>query len=79
MSKLVHFILCLNEFSFVQYMEKTYSIKRFIGFSIELFHQLKKEGKYVIIASHDERIIALADKRYNISNFKFELVQDNNV
>lgn len=32
----------------------------------------------MIIASHDERIIVLADKRYNISNFKFELVQDNN-
>lgn len=43
-----------------------------------LFNQLKKERKYVIIASHDERIIALADKKYNISNFKFELVQDNN-
>ncbi|GAB2023823.1 ABC transporter ATP-binding protein [Pseudolactococcus yaeyamensis] len=42
---------------------------------IALFQELKKDGKYVIIASHDERIVAIADKIYEISNFKFESVQ----
>ncbi|SJZ91369.1 putative ABC transport system ATP-binding protein [Pilibacter termitis] len=40
------------------------------SFIVELFKKLSKQGKIVIIASHDERIWAIADRKYSVENYK---------
>ncbi|MGY3749198.1 ABC transporter ATP-binding protein [Vagococcus acidifermentans] len=37
---------------------------------MRLFNQLKQEGKVLIIATHDERILSIADKAYHVVNYK---------
>jgi len=37
---------------------------------MRLFDQLKQEGKVLIIATHDERILSIADKAYHVVNYK---------
>lgn len=37
---------------------------------IKLFRKLRNEGKIIIIATHDERILDIADRVYRIENYK---------
>lgn len=37
---------------------------------IKLFRKLRNEGKIIIIATHDERILDIADRIYRIENYK---------
>ncbi|NLM67378.1 MAG: ABC transporter ATP-binding protein [Enterococcus sp.] len=43
-------------------------------FIMEIFKKLKKENKIVIIATHDNRIMKIADKLYKINHYKIEEV-----
>ncbi|MGT2712021.1 ABC transporter ATP-binding protein [Streptococcus oriscaviae] len=42
---------------------------------IDMFQELKKEGKCIIIATHDERILEFADKVYQIEHKKITLLE----
>lgn len=44
---------------------------------IQLLDKLKQEGKIIIIASHDRKIIDISDKVYTISNNTVELERNN--
>ncbi|MFA9413735.1 MULTISPECIES: ABC transporter ATP-binding protein [unclassified Streptococcus] len=41
---------------------------------IELFNTLKADGKIIIIATHDDRLTAIADKVYQISDYRLKLM-----
>ena len=37
---------------------------------METFKELATKGKLIIIATHDERILTIADKVYQVQNYK---------
>ena len=39
-------------------------------FVMETFKELATKGKLIIIATHDERILTIADKVYQVQNYK---------
>ena len=39
---------------------------------------MKKRGKIIIIATHDERLFDISDKIYEINNYKLKLLNTSN-